>query len=140
MTDNTEVIIENTTVRPDLQRIQEWIAPDSRLLDLACGDGTLLALLAETKGTSGYGMEISQPDINACLKKGYAIRHRPYWRWLELASEASCRFPTWDTGAHDYQSVYLAKCRARDHCHINGMTLRIPTCVPCVILKTCVSS
>ena len=48
-------------LRTDLRRIQEWIEPDTRLLDLACGDGTLLSLLQETKNTTGYGMEISQP-------------------------------------------------------------------------------
>lgn len=63
-------------IRTDLRRIQDWIEPNSRLLDLACGDGTLLALLAATKNTTGYGMEISQPDINTCLAKGLNVIHR----------------------------------------------------------------
>ncbi len=63
-------------LRTDLRRIQEWIEPDSRLLDLACGDGTLLSLLQETKNTTGYGMEISQPDIEICLARGLNVVHR----------------------------------------------------------------
>lgn len=72
MTDSIQV----QNIRTDLRRIQDWIEPNSRLLDLACGDGTLLALLSKTKSTTGYGMEISQPDINACLSKGLNVVHR----------------------------------------------------------------
>lgn len=76
-------------LRTDLLRIQEWIEPQSRLLDLACGDGTLLALLAKTKNTSGYGMEISQPDIKACLAKGINVIHRDIELGLEVFGERS---------------------------------------------------
>ena len=68
--------LQTQNIRTDLRRIQDWIEPNSRLLDLACGDGTLLALLSKTKGTTGYGMEISQPDINTCLAKGLNVVHR----------------------------------------------------------------
>jgi len=68
--------VHTQNIRTDLRRIQDWIEPQSRLLDLACGDGTLLALLAESKNTTGYGMEISQPDIRACLAKGLNVIHR----------------------------------------------------------------
>ncbi len=73
-----------TNLRTDLRRIQEWIEPGSRLLDLACGDGTLLALLKETKNTTGYGMEISQPDINTCLTRGINVIHRDIELGLEM--------------------------------------------------------
>ena len=36
-------------MRPDLEIIQRWIEPESRVLDLGCGDGALLTLLKKTK-------------------------------------------------------------------------------------------
>jgi len=75
---------EPNSLRTDLRRIQEWIEPGSHLLDLACGDGTLLSLLQETKSTSGYGMEISQPDIESCLARGLNVIHRDVELGLEI--------------------------------------------------------
>ena len=75
---------EPNSLRTDLRRIQEWIEPGSHLLDLACGDGTLLSLLQETKSTSGYGMEISQPDIENCLARGLNVIHRDVELGLEI--------------------------------------------------------
>ena len=76
-------MIEQQNLRTDLRRIQEWIEPNSRLLDLACGDGTLLSVLRDTKNTSGYGMEISQSDINTCLARGLNVVHRDIELGLE---------------------------------------------------------
>jgi len=76
-------------IRTDLRRIQDWIEPGSRLLDLACGDGTLLALLAKTKNTTGYGMEISQPDIQTCLEKSLNVIHRDIELGLEVFEDRS---------------------------------------------------
>jgi len=76
-----------STTRPDFEIIEQWIAANSRLLDLACGDGTLLATLHDHKQTSGYGMEISQPDINACLQKGINVIHRDIELGLEVFAD-----------------------------------------------------
>lgn len=65
-----------TEMRQDLRIIQDWIEPDKRVLDLACGDGTLLTALCSSKNTRGYGMEISLADINSCLQKGINVIHR----------------------------------------------------------------
>jgi len=51
------------TLRPDLDIISEWIHPGSRVLDLGCGDGTLLAHLRDTRQVVGYGLEISPTKI-----------------------------------------------------------------------------
>jgi len=56
------------SLRTDLQIISEWIKPGSRVLDLGCGDGTLLHYLQETKQTTGYGLEIDDENIVACIK------------------------------------------------------------------------
>ncbi|WP_440996443.1 methionine biosynthesis protein MetW [Arhodomonas sp. SL1] len=62
-----------TALRNDLQIVAEWIAPDSRILDLGCGDGSLLAQLAETRGVTGYGLEIDPEKITRCLERGVNV-------------------------------------------------------------------
>ena len=47
-------------MRDDLQLISDWIPHNATLLDLGCGDGTLLAHLKTHKQTAGYGLEINQ--------------------------------------------------------------------------------
>lgn len=56
-------------MRTDLDVVKSWINPDSYVLDLGCGDGTLLADLASTKNCTGYGLEIDHDKITACLHK-----------------------------------------------------------------------
>lgn len=56
-------------MRIDLNEIQHWIAQGSRILDLGCGDGTLLKFLIDTKGVQGYGLEIDAEQINTCIDK-----------------------------------------------------------------------
>lgn len=56
-------------MRTDLTVVKSWIRPDSSVLDLGCGDGSLLAELAVTKNCSGYGLEIDHEKITACIHK-----------------------------------------------------------------------
>lgn len=60
-------------MRIDLDIIQAWIAPGSRVLDLGCGDGALLAQLAAQKQVSGYGLEIDPAQIERCLERGVNV-------------------------------------------------------------------
>lgn len=60
-------------MRIDLNEIQHWIAQSSRVLDLGCGDGTLLKFLIDNKGVQGYGLEIDAEQINACIDKGLNV-------------------------------------------------------------------
>lgn len=60
-------------MRIDLQIIAEWIQPQSRVLDLGCGDGTLLSHLQNTKSILGYGLEIDPFNITACIQKGVNV-------------------------------------------------------------------
>src|SRR5210317_1741315 len=60
-------------MRPDLEIIQHWIEPDSRVLDLGCGDGSLLQYLKENRNIVDIGLEINVDNINQCLSKGVNV-------------------------------------------------------------------
>lgn len=61
------------TLRRDLELIAEWIRPGARVLDLGCGDGTLLAHLYTTKGVTGFGLEIDPDNIARCIARGVDV-------------------------------------------------------------------
>ena len=64
---------EQAALRPDLALIAEWIEPGQRLLDLGCGDGALLAHLAQHKQVRGYGLEIDAENVVACIARGVNV-------------------------------------------------------------------
>lgn len=60
-------------MRPDLQVIHDWVTPNSRVLDLGCGDGSLISSLTELKSVQAYGLEIDEDNIEACVRKGVNV-------------------------------------------------------------------
>ena len=62
-----------TALRIDLQQIADWVEPESRVLDLGCGDGALLAHLRQHKRCHGYGVEISDDAVAACVQSGINV-------------------------------------------------------------------
>jgi methionine biosynthesis protein MetW len=67
------VRVADTTSRVDLLLIAEMVTLGARVLDVGCGDGTLLRLLAEKKGVDGRGIELSQAGVNSCVAQGLAV-------------------------------------------------------------------
>jgi methionine biosynthesis protein MetW len=62
-----------SVARQDYAAIAHWVAQGARVLDLGCGDGSLLRQLREQRGASGYGIEIAPANIVACLKNGVNV-------------------------------------------------------------------
>jgi methionine biosynthesis protein MetW len=60
-------------IRIDLQLIADMINPGSRVLDVGCGDGTLLDYLMHFKSVDGRGIELSQQGVNACVTQGLSV-------------------------------------------------------------------
>ncbi len=63
-----------SALRADLRAIAELIRPAEKVLDLGCGDGTLLRHLTDTRQITGRGIEISEPAVLACVRKGLSVR------------------------------------------------------------------
>src|SRR5438105_2448639 len=59
--------------RVDLLLVADMVAPGARVLDVGCGDGELLRLLAETRRVDGRGIELSREGVNRCVAKGLAV-------------------------------------------------------------------
>lgn len=59
--------------RPDFAAIAAWIPQGSSVLDLGCGDGSLLRYLRETREVRGYGVEISDANIAACISNNVNV-------------------------------------------------------------------
>lgn len=60
-------------MRIDYQLAEKWIKPHSKILDLGCGNGDLLAYLQQKLNVFGYGIEIDQYKINEGIAKGLNI-------------------------------------------------------------------
>jgi methionine biosynthesis protein MetW len=59
----------------EFQRVVQWVEPGSRVLDLGCGDGALLATLREARQVRGYGLEIDVDNIVRCVAAGVNVIH-----------------------------------------------------------------
>ena len=61
-------LVEKRTV--DMQIIGDWVEPGTRVLDLGCGQGTLLDYLLQNKQVSGVGVDLDFMRIAACVRRG----------------------------------------------------------------------
>lgn len=62
-------------LRTDLALISEWIAEGSHVLDLGCGDGTLLRHLWDSRSVTGYGLEIDDDNLALCVQARVNVIH-----------------------------------------------------------------
>jgi methionine biosynthesis protein MetW len=65
--------LELAAARPDFAAIAAWIPQGASVLDLGCGDGSLLRYLKDTRRVRGYGVEISDANIVACIRNGVNV-------------------------------------------------------------------
>ena len=55
------------------QVIAQLVPEGSRVLDLGCGDGAMLDYLQRERGCSGYGVELADDNVLACLRRGVNV-------------------------------------------------------------------
>ncbi|WP_407275501.1 methionine biosynthesis protein MetW [Halothiobacillus sp. DCM-1] len=59
--------------RPDWHIVEQWITPGSRVLDLGCGDGSLLAHLITRRRVTAVGLELTDAAVAACVERGLSV-------------------------------------------------------------------
>jgi methionine biosynthesis protein MetW len=75
MRDNRNFIWDEViTVRPEYLYIENWITDGAMIIDLGCGNGSLLASLKSKKKVSELGIEIAESGVASCLRKGINAR------------------------------------------------------------------
>ena len=72
-----------------MQAIAQLVPMGSRVLDLGCGDGALLAYLQQTRNCTGYGIEIDDANVLACVKRGVNVVQLNLDEGLALFDDAS---------------------------------------------------
>ena len=79
-------------LRFDLKLISDMVDPGSRVLDVGCGDGALLAHLARTKDVDGRGIELSMDGVHRCVTQGLSV----------IQGDAEADLKDYPAGAFDY--------------------------------------
>ncbi len=75
--------------RIDYELIESLIEPNSRVLDVGCGDGELLARLSADKNIRGSGIEVEQELVLCCIRRGLPVIHRDIERGLHNYADKS---------------------------------------------------
>jgi len=83
--------------RVDHLVIAEMVKRGSRALDVGCGDGALLQLLADTKNVDGRGIEVARERVNACVARGLSV----------IQGDADRDLADYPDGAFDYAILSL---------------------------------
>ncbi|MCW5575800.1 MAG: methionine biosynthesis protein MetW [Burkholderiales bacterium] len=82
----------NGSQRPDFAAIAQCISRDAHVLDLGCGDGTLLKYLQQSRGVTGYGVEIDDGNVLACVRNGVNVIQSDLERGLAEFADGSFDF------------------------------------------------
>ena len=76
-------------LRTDFTIIAGMVRPGARVLDLGCGDGSLMKFLAKSRGVKGYGIEIDDANVLAAMKNGVSVLQGNLERGLRSFADAS---------------------------------------------------
>jgi methionine biosynthesis protein MetW len=70
---NATLALPDLAGRADLDAIAAWVPPGASVLDLGCGEGLLLKYLQQSRDVRGYGIEISDANVLACVKNSVNV-------------------------------------------------------------------
>jgi methionine biosynthesis protein MetW len=101
--------------REDFREILRLVRPSSRVLDIGCGEGALLEMLAREKAVDGRGLEISPDGVSACLARGLAV----------VQGDADSDLADYPTHAFDYAILSKTLQTVREPRHVLNELLRI---------------
>ena len=73
----------------NLQAIARLVPHGARVLDLGCGDGALLAHLQQHHGCTGYGVELDDANVHACVQRGVNVLQLNLDEGLSLFADQS---------------------------------------------------
>ena len=76
-------------MRPDLEAIVKWVPQGARVLDLGCGDGALLRHLWQARKAPGYGVEIEDRSVVACVANDVNVIQADLESGLSLFADGS---------------------------------------------------
>ncbi|MFZ6649169.1 methionine biosynthesis protein MetW [Undibacterium sp. TJN25] len=80
---------ELKVLRPDLAFIAHWIPQQAHVLDVGCGDGVMLDYLQTDKQCSGYGIEIADPQLLVCARRGISVIQQDMEKGLGIFADNS---------------------------------------------------
>ncbi len=80
---------ELKVLRPDLAFIAHWIPQQAHVLDVGCGDGVMLNYLQTDKQCSGYGIEIADPQLLVCARRGISVIQQDMEKGLGIFADNS---------------------------------------------------